>query len=388
MASVNGFLRSIAVDDDVRDWAHASRTFVDGNYRLAPKYKFIFYVLFGVNPQAVGAKSHTEELEVGQLVKTVDLPKFDVDVQEYNQYNRTRNVQTKMHYDPITITFHDDTANVVRNFWYKYYSYYNHDPQYQESEYFYNDRYRIRSKDRWGMKGDKVQPFLNYIKIYSLSQKVASEYTLINPIIEQFNFDTHDNSAVSEVMQHTMTVRYETVKMGTQFASDIPGFGELHYDTRPSPLNPAGGNTDSFLGPGGLLDTGQSISGDLAEGNLLGALFKGISAANNYRGKDFKAIAEEELTQIGKDIVRGKNPANQYYFPSGTSGQNATLANARTPGFNPDADNVVNNTSVANVFSTSVAQFVPNDISRSFSNNIANEINFSSTVKTLSNFFT
>lgn len=386
MAILNGFLRSIAVDDNVRDYAHASRTFIDGNYRLAPKYKFIFYVLFGVNPAAVGAKSHIEEMEIGQLVKTIDLPKFDVDLQEYNQYNRTRNVQTKFHYDPVTITFHDDSSNVIRDFWYKYYSYYNHDPSYPETSYFQNDRYRRRTQQSWGMTGDKEVPYLNFIKIYSLSQKVASEYTLINPKIEKFDFDTHDNFATADVMQHTMQIRYESVKMATKHASDIPGFGELHYDTRPSPLNPAGGNTDSLLGPGGVLDTGQSIAGDLASGNVLGAVFKGISAGNNWKGTDFKAVATEELVTIGRDILRGKNPANAYYFPSGTSGSDANLAANRVP----VVDTTVNNVGAYSEWNPdpTVAPYVSSNISRTFTNGIPNEINFGEITTSLDDFFT
>jgi hypothetical protein len=53
-----------------------------------------------------------------------------------NQYNRKRIVQTKIKYDPIDISFHDDngsgvgTANLggtVRALWKAYYNYYYFD---------------------------------------------------------------------------------------------------------------------------------------------------------------------------------------------------------------------------------------------------------------------
>ena len=41
-----------------------------------------------------------------------------------NQYNRKRINQTKIQYDPVDITFHDDSGNVISSLWYRYYTYY------------------------------------------------------------------------------------------------------------------------------------------------------------------------------------------------------------------------------------------------------------------------
>jgi hypothetical protein len=57
----------------------------------------------------------------------VDLPKFTINNETLNQYNRKRVVQTKINYDPVTLTFHDDGGDNVRKMWYAYYNYYYKD---------------------------------------------------------------------------------------------------------------------------------------------------------------------------------------------------------------------------------------------------------------------
>ena len=41
-------------------------------------------------------------LEIGVLVKSIDLPKFTVDVKDLNQYNRHTYIQDRIKYEPIT----------------------------------------------------------------------------------------------------------------------------------------------------------------------------------------------------------------------------------------------------------------------------------------------
>ena len=65
---------------------------------------------------------------MGLVVKNVQLPSYEMSVNELNQYNRKRLVQTKINYQPVEITFHDDGSDLIRNMWYSYYSYYYKDP--------------------------------------------------------------------------------------------------------------------------------------------------------------------------------------------------------------------------------------------------------------------
>jgi hypothetical protein len=65
----------------VGNFQHATRIFVDNNYRLAPRTKFLYYAVF------TGA-----EREVSLLIKSTDLPKFNFDMANKNVYNRTKQI--------------------------------------------------------------------------------------------------------------------------------------------------------------------------------------------------------------------------------------------------------------------------------------------------------
>ena len=124
MAAFLGFLDSLAEGalspkGNLGDYAHASRLFVTENQKLAPHQKFLYHCFFQMDPAAASVLPDLKsrhELEIGMLVKSVDLPKFSADVETKNKYNRKKNVQTAIKYNPVTITFHDDNSNNVRNF--------------------------------------------------------------------------------------------------------------------------------------------------------------------------------------------------------------------------------------------------------------------------------
>ena len=108
------------------DFQHANKLFVQSNYRLAPKQKFLYHVVFNINPVVKGKMpfiaNNTSALNM--LVKSVDLPKFKIDTELAYQYNRKKQVHTKVEYDPVNITFYDDNLGVTTNLWASYYGYY------------------------------------------------------------------------------------------------------------------------------------------------------------------------------------------------------------------------------------------------------------------------
>lgn len=313
--------------DNLRDYRHASKLFVDDQYRLMPKLGFLFYVKFDINPQArfPDPANPNSEREIGMLVKSASLPKFSVDTKKFNAYNRPNYIQTKIGYDPIQITFHDDSSNVIRNFWFDYYNYYYRDSDYVEELYRSPHKYeRERRSDKWGFSPrDQKGPYLNSVRLYSLHQKRFSEYVLLNPIIKSFRHGDHQQGQ-NETLQHDMTLEYESVLYyyGSVSPSNIPGFADLHYDKMPSPLTPAGGGTKSILGPGGLLDTGSDVVQDVKDGNYGSALFKGLKGLKTAKSMDLKKAAIGEVLDLGKGVLRGNNPQNNIFVPSlsGSSG--------------------------------------------------------------------
>jgi len=126
------FLQGFFGRNNLRDYRHASRVFTTNAYELKPRFKFLFHVSFTLNFEQIPALSSAigvdDATNISYVVKTVDLPKFTVENETLNQYNRKRVIQTRINYDPINIVFHDDGGDVVRNMWYNYFSYYYKDP--------------------------------------------------------------------------------------------------------------------------------------------------------------------------------------------------------------------------------------------------------------------
>lgn len=263
----------------LRNYQHASRIFVDGNYRLSPKYGFLFYVEFDFNPLITNV-SNTAAQELGMIVKSVTLPKFTIDTKVHNAYNRKNIVQNKINYDPVNIVFHDDQADNVRNFWYDYYSFFFRDSDFADSTYGIIHKYQERPSFGWGYTPRPIgsynwsTAYQNYqyiqsIRIFSLYQKNFSEYQLVNPIITNFKHGDHSNGD-NNLLEHQMTLQFETVKYRTGYTTEntVGGYIDLHYDNTASPIAPSIGTDIIENDQGGVSRVPDTIT-DLANQNLM-----------------------------------------------------------------------------------------------------------------------
>lgn len=328
--------------DNLRDYRHASKLFVADNYKLMPKYGFLFHVAFDINPNVKPSNPGNPNFkdEIGMLVKSVSLPKFNIDVKKYNAYNRPNFVQTKVNYETINISFHDDSADVIRNFWFDYYNYYYRDADYSTgsngstASYAMEHKYQpTRVTSKWGYtpRTAGTGQYLNAIRIYSLHQKRFSEYILINPIIRSFKHGEHAFDANNTLMQHDMTIEYESVLYfyGTVSKDNVNGFVNLHYDTAPSPLMMAGG-AKSIFGMGGILESGGDIMEDVKNGNWGAAIFKAGRVAQTAKGMDLGKAAIGEILGMGTGMMRDTNPNNPISVPSlfGSSSSGSSFGGA------------------------------------------------------------
>ena len=317
------FAKAFTGSDHFRDYQHGSKTFVADNYALSPRQKFLFHVVFNLNTGEIPQLAKVfngKQSTISLLVKSAQLPVYQVAVDELNQYNRKRLIQTKITYQPIQITFHDDGSDVTRSLWYNYFSYYYKDPSHGyntgtrsniNARDLYDDR---RNVSDWGFSGDSfVQggpkpAFFKDITIYGFDKKKYASYVLVNPIITDWQSDNYDYSGSSDLISSTMTVRYETVKYYAGLVSDgaATGFGDpSHYDTTPSALS-QGGTSANILGQGGLLHAGASIMSDLEDGSiggLLRAAKTAGTAANTFKGKDFGSMLKSEGTGFLSDTL-------------------------------------------------------------------------------------
>lgn len=320
----NQFLSQLAAGDQIKDYQHAARTFVDGLYRLSPKIGTMYHVFIDLNPM-VAQTDQNSQIEIGLLAKNVALPKFSIQTKTLNAYNRKNIVQERVNYDPISFTFHDDSSDIVRDFWYGYYSYYYRDSDHEESLFHQDHKYKPRQEQNWGFtpassSSTNTPAYINTIRIYSLHQKYFSSYALIRPTITAFGHGQH-TAGEYEPMEHQMTVAYEAVRYetGAVTAGTVQGWNVMHYDNTPSPLNSIGGGTTSILGPGGLVQGIDSTITNLANGNYVQAALGAARTANNFKNTNIRNVAGAELATLGRNILRGQNPLSPIFVP--TAGQ-------------------------------------------------------------------
>lgn len=317
MASVNPNLSPIAATETVRDYKHASRTFVDNNYELHPRFSHLFHVVFEFTPDASTLFNTVEQLEIPILVKSVDLPTYTIDVQTRNQYNRKVQSHHGMSYNPISVRFHDDAKELIRNLWHKYYIFYNADPTYSldSNSYTAYDKYSNRVQQQWGFqRGNKR--FFKSIKIYSMHNHRFAEYTLINPIITAFNHDSHAY-ANGGLMENTMQLAYETVKYATGYVNDITprGFADIHYDVETSDI--AGSNntdTEAFINGQTQSVAGQNTK-DLFQGNVIGVIKEAEIVYNESKLNKRGGVLEDTIAIFANNLLTGKKPTSNILVP-------------------------------------------------------------------------
>jgi hypothetical protein len=252
MATANW--QSLGAGDPVRDYRHAARIFGSNDFARAPKSKYLFYVVISINPNATSdnyGSAPDFKSELSYLVKTVELPKFEFEIQENNQYNKKVLSQKQIKYNPITIKFHDDNYGTLRDFWQAYYNYYYMDGRYTENDFKVDDKFQRRAdsgvSNRWGLDTNPKSPFLLKIDIYSMYQAKAEKITLENPLIQSFSHDSHDYAENTGIMEATMSFRYTGVRYEADIdaSNGIAGFGQTApeaYDTVFSSLTDGSGN--------------------------------------------------------------------------------------------------------------------------------------------------
>lgn len=291
------------------NFRHATRLFVDDNYRLSPKTKFLFYVSFEIDESAKRSPAFTTRqhgMEFGMLCKTSDLPKFSFETVTKNQYNRKKIVYKQINYDPVNLTFHDDSANVVNSLWALYYGYYIADRT-QPSAAYNTSHYRATKTPidnfRYGLDNDITTPFLKSVSIYTLSRRRFMGYTLVNPRIKSWTHGQVDYSA-GDTIESSMTLEYEAVRYsaGNVGYNSPKGFATLHYDSLPSPLSVAGGGVGNLLGSGGVLDGLEQVFGAVGSGaafqspgGFLGTVIAGINTARNIRSLSTDSLKQEAI---------------------------------------------------------------------------------------------
>ena len=243
MSFKNAFLNNIVAETHLRDARHANQIYTQNNFEFAPKTKYMYHVRFDPNDEvgtSTGSDVFKFQKELGVLVKSADLPSFRASVENKQQYNRKKNVQTRVDYQDCRITFHDDNTGMTRALLEEYYRYYFEDANKAETSGAFDARDKYFSKlPNYGMNTGKEKPFFKSITIYQLARREWVAYTLVNPLLTAWDHGSVESSG-TDFNENTMSVAYEAVKYTSgSVAQDTPaGFADesIGYDITPSPL--------------------------------------------------------------------------------------------------------------------------------------------------------
>jgi len=367
----------------LKDYKHAANIFLNNGYQLIPRMKFLFHVRFNINTaqikQLQNKYGSPTVATLGMMVKSIDLPKYKIETDVMNQYNRKRVIQKKIRYEPCRFSLHDDQSDLIRGMWYDYYTYYYKDAiqKYDgvpnqsgtlgetagvSNGYNYNvsDIYNntLQSAD-WGYVGesytDGTNPntssngkprFFNDITIYGMSQKKYAAWVLINPLITSWGEDTYNYEEGGGTMKDDVTVEYETVKYyegaigGEQPSTSVSGFAiPGYYDTQPSGITRPGA-TNSVFGQTGISPAVQGTVRDLQSGttgrngsqNVIGAVQRPIVASGTGAQQNLGQSVQPQLQQEATAAALNSTPESTRGAVNSNTGM--TFPRTSSGGFN------------------------------------------------------
>ena len=349
MPKINDFLKGFQDNlPGMKDFRHASRLYIDDSYKLMPKQKFLFHVVISTDETLFrdgGGFTGAENNELNMLVKSADLPRYGMNIEEKIQYNKKMYTATRIQYEPVNIAFHDDHADTVNAFWKKYYEYYIADAVHYTDDRGglsfkddYYDDFKARELNKFGMDTpvQSKKPYLRAIEIFVLHKQRFTSMRLINPIIGSFAHDTLDQGDGAGIMTNTMQVFYETVvyKSGKVSKNNIPGFATVHYDHEPSPLTVLGRGANSIFGPGGVVDGIGGVMRHIGNKNWIGAILGASNTYNNAKKikkgavkEELKGIAKKGVLEVGKQAGSITNPVGN--FAVGAIAAGAVIATSK-----------------------------------------------------------
>jgi hypothetical protein len=235
----------------LRDYRHARNLYYEYGMAFAPKTKYLYHCLFEPSPEignSATKNSFAFQKHLGVLVKTADLPSFRIDIDNKKQYNRVKQFQTRIDYNDVNISFHDDNLGVTRAMLEEYYKYYFVDGSHNiqknaviSGPYASRDAYSA-TVPKYGLNNGTIGPFFSSITIYQLSRQEYFAYTLVNPLVTQWNHGSVDASDASGMNEHTMSIAYEAVmytngKIGNDSQPVAFGESDTGYDQTPSILS-------------------------------------------------------------------------------------------------------------------------------------------------------
>lgn len=188
----------------------------DGDQILVPRQKFNFTLIMQTDNRSI----------TFHRVSSVTVPSFNVEGQIMNQYNKKRYVQTRLNYDPVTVTFYDTFDNEWHNLMRDYISHYYNGGEGIEQRTPLEGSSTVTPNftTDLGFTPNSNRYFFPVIKIIQNGYRGKFRETrLINPTITSIQGDTLDYSDSNPVM-YTVTFQPESIQhldVANQFDDNI-----------------------------------------------------------------------------------------------------------------------------------------------------------------------
>lgn len=320
-------------DPVLRDFQHAARAFVDGDFALAPRLKFQHHVVFST----LGGS----QADLSVLCKSAETPKVQVTTEVGNQYNKKNIIMTGLSYQAVSFKLYDDNSGVARKLYEGWYKYTFSDHGAAKAGLY--GKSLGPPMTSYGLENEPVVPFLNYVKVHTFAKRKWMGYTLINPVIVNWQSDNFDWSS-SDPAMHTVQIIYDAVTYdsGNAGPGSPPNFGAAHYDQTPSPLKSGSGGRSPAIGvQGGVLNGAEQITGkELKKADPTNAFKSPLATAlsnpesinqyNNTKSLTLNSGGNNPIKSPAKSSIVGRANFNDAVFPVNDSANNSTTAVAKS----------------------------------------------------------
>jgi len=262
-----------------------------------PKMPFMFYVNFVsrfLDPEFIGTTSF--------FVKTFERINFTYDIQEVNQYNKKRLIQTGIKYGPLAFSFYDVVDNHALQLIQAYSQFYYGDFRNKDDNSW---NYDITTNNfeyisNWGLQADQSPNngyFFDRIELYEVYDQTYTKISFINPKFTSVDFQTF-NSESSDPMVANMVCKYEGIVVDSVNEIVTPDIAELLG----LPLvNDLGSGIGGFRLPGfaNIINAGTDLLSNVFSSFGLNPLVSNI-AASTLVGAGLSALGPKVNTTFGE----------------------------------------------------------------------------------------
>lgn len=192
-----------------------------------PRYKFMFYARFILSDHAYNYMKTQEKDRIIDLgswqngisfkIYSIDKPSVDLTTTTLNQYNRKRNVYSKLDYHPLNIKIYDTPDDITLSLWKNYYMYYFGDGRYNSSEKQLSYESNVTDPAfldalNWGLNPERENTyFFQRVELYAIFGHLYTQINVINPKISKVDWQNFDYNS-SDPSEMSLSLNFEAIE--------------------------------------------------------------------------------------------------------------------------------------------------------------------------------